>query len=158
MPFLKSHPDNAGPANVFTAYPDIFGHWTKMGQALMNAPSPFTTGEREMIAAYTVGVAQCEYAYVAHSAAAYAWEIEEGLVDKLLADLDGAPIDDKFKPLLAFVRKLAVSPGARTPCTTPSPSPPEPRSCSAWWRDTGSRRSRRRWRRSTRRSASSSAT
>lgn len=110
MPFLKSHPDNAGPANVFTAYPDIFGHWTKMGQALMNAPSPFTTGEREMIAAYTVGVAQCQYAYVAHSAAAYAWEIEDGLVDKLLADLDSAPVEDRFKPLLAFVRKLTATP------------------------------------------------
>ncbi|PPR19848.1 MAG: hypothetical protein CFH40_02179, partial [Alphaproteobacteria bacterium MarineAlpha10_Bin3] len=25
MPFFKSMPDDAGPANVFTALPDIFG-------------------------------------------------------------------------------------------------------------------------------------
>ncbi|MFT6580325.1 MAG: carboxymuconolactone decarboxylase family protein [Alphaproteobacteria bacterium] len=114
MPFFKSMPDDAGPANVFTAYPDIYGPWADTGQALMNGPSPFTPGEREMIAAFVVGVAECKFAYVAHSAAAYAWGIEEGLVDKLLNDLDGAPIDDKFKPLLRYVRTLTASPNDLT--------------------------------------------
>ena len=52
MPFFKSMPDDAGPANVFRSYPDLFGHWVKMGQALMNGPSPFTPGERENAEAF----------------------------------------------------------------------------------------------------------
>ena len=114
MPFFKSMPDDAGPANVFTAQPKIYGPWSTMSQALMNGPSPLTPGEREMIAAYVVGVAGCDYAYVAHCEAAYAWGIEEGLIDKLLDAPDDAPLDPKFRPLLAFVRKLTLNPGAMT--------------------------------------------
>ncbi len=110
MPFFKSHPKDAGPAEVFTEHAEIYGHWAKMGQALMNGPSPLTPGEREMIAAYVVGLANCRYAYGAHSEVAYAWGIEDGLIDKLLDDLDSAPIEDRFKPLLAFVRKLTLTP------------------------------------------------
>jgi uncharacterized peroxidase-related enzyme len=114
MPFFKSHPKDAGPGNVFTEHAEIYGHWTKMGQALMNGPSPLSPGEREMIAAYVVGLASCEYAYVAHSAVAYAWGIEDGLIDKLLADLEIAPVEEKFKPLLSFVRKLTLTPSEMT--------------------------------------------
>ena len=114
MPFFKSLPEDAGPANVFGTHTEIYKHWSKMGQALMNGPSPFTPGEREMIAAFVVGVANCKFAYVAHSAAAYAWGIEEGLIDKLLADLDTAPVEDRFKPLLKFVRKLTLTPSEMT--------------------------------------------
>ncbi len=110
MPFFKSLPDDAGPANVFGTYTDIYGPWSQMGQALMNGPSPFSPGEREMIASFVVGVANCRFAYTAHTAAAYAWGIEEGLVDKLLEDLEAAPVEEKFKPLLAFVRKLTLTP------------------------------------------------
>jgi uncharacterized peroxidase-related enzyme len=114
MPFFKSHPDDAGPANVFTAYPEIYGPWSTMGQALMNGPSPLTPGEREMIAAYVVGLADCRFAYVAHAAAAHAWGIEEGLVDALLEDPDSASVEEKLKPLLAFVRKLTLTPSQMT--------------------------------------------
>ena len=114
MAFFKSLSDTSGPADVFTKYPDIYGPWADTGQALMNGPSPLTPGEREMIAAYVVGVAKCDYAYVAHSAAAYAWGIEDGLIDKLLADLDSAPVEDKFKPLLRYAGKLTATPNEVT--------------------------------------------
>ena len=70
--------------------------------------------EREMIAAYVVGVAQCDYAYAAHCAAAYAWGIADGLIDQLLADLETAPVEDRFRPLLAYVQKLTLSPSTMT--------------------------------------------
>ena len=69
MAFFKSLSSTSGPGDVFTKYPDIYGPWADTGQALMNGPSPLTPGEREMIAAYVVGIAKCDYAYVAHSAA-----------------------------------------------------------------------------------------
>ena len=69
MSFFKSLPEDAGPANVFGTYTDIYGPWSQMGQAIMNGPSPFTPGERELIAAFVVGTANCKFAYTAHSAA-----------------------------------------------------------------------------------------
>ncbi len=114
MPFFKSMPDNAGPANVFSAYPDIYRHWAAASEALMNGPSPLSKGERELILAYAAGVATCTFVYVAHSEIAHARGIEEGLLDKLLENIDMAPVAPKLKPLLAFVRKLMLTPGEMT--------------------------------------------
>jgi len=111
MSFFKSLPQDAGPANVFTKYPEIYGAWSKMSQALMNGPSPLTQGERELILAYAAGVAGCKFVYVAHSEVAYAWGVERGVLDRLLQNPESAPVDTRLKPLLAFVRKLALTPG-----------------------------------------------
>jgi uncharacterized peroxidase-related enzyme len=114
MPFFKSMPDHAGPPNVFNAYPEIYGPWAETSQALMNGPSPLSPGERELIFAYAAGVAGSDFVYVAHAAVAEAWGIEEGLIGKLLENIDTAPVEPKFKPLLAFVRKLTLTPGEMT--------------------------------------------
>ena len=114
MPFFKSMPDNAGPATVFSTYPDIYRPWSEASEALMNGPSPLSQGERELILAYAAGVAGCTFVYVAHSEVAHARGIEEGLLDKLLKNIDMAPVAPKLKPLLAFVRKLMLTPGEIT--------------------------------------------
>ena len=54
---------------------------------------------------------QLQYVYVAHSEAAYAWGIENGMIDRLLEDPDTAPIEARLKPLLAYARKLMLTPG-----------------------------------------------
>lgn len=110
MPHFKSLPANANPGTVFAKYHEIYGHWANMGQEMMNGPSVFTPGERELIAAYTVYCAGTEYAMIAHSAAAYAWGIEEGLLDKLAADPKSDAIDAKWHPILAMIKKLTVTP------------------------------------------------
>ncbi|CAH2894526.1 MAG: hypothetical protein PCALPYG88_6590 [uncultured Paraburkholderia sp.] len=110
MPFFKSLPADAGPPNVFTQYPALYGAWSKMSEVLMNGPSSLSQAERELILAYAAGVGGCEFVYVAHSEVAYAWGIERGLVARLLEDLDGAPVDERLKTLLAFVRKLILTP------------------------------------------------
>jgi uncharacterized peroxidase-related enzyme len=109
MPFFKSLPETAGPGNVFAKYPEIYRHWAQMGQALINGPSPLTPGERELIQAYVAGLIGCNYAYVAHSAAAVSRGIADGVVEKLLADIDTAPVTEKQRALLGFVRKLTVA-------------------------------------------------
>jgi alkylhydroperoxidase family enzyme len=80
-------------------------------QALMNGPSPLSQGQRELILAYAAGVAGCKFVYVAHSEVAYAWGVENGVLDHLLQDIDAAPVDARLKPLLKFVRKLMLTPG-----------------------------------------------
>ncbi len=110
MPYLKSHNEKSGPGDVFSAYPEIYRHWAEMGQLLINGPSPLTPGEREMIQAFVAGVIDCKYAYVAHTAAAVSRGIETGVVEKLVANVETAPVSTKLKPLMSFVRKLAAAP------------------------------------------------
>jgi uncharacterized peroxidase-related enzyme len=112
MPFLPSLPADAGPPNVFTQYPEIYGPWSTMSQALMNGPSPLSQGERELILAYAAAAAGCDFVGGAHAEVAYAWGIQRGLVEQLLRDPEQAAVEPKLKALLAFVRKLAVMPGA----------------------------------------------
>lgn len=111
MPFFKSMPANAGPPAIFERYPEIYGAWSKMSEALMNGPSPLSPGERELVLAYAAGVAGCDFVCVAHSAVAYARGIEPGLVERLLRDPETMPVEPRLKPLLAYVRKLMVAPG-----------------------------------------------
>lgn len=110
MPFFKSLPSDAGPPNVFKQYPEIYGPWATMSQVMMNGSSPLSQAERELILAYAAGAADCEFVCVAHSEVAYAWGIPRGLVEQLLADPGSAPLDQRMRPLLAFVRKLMVAP------------------------------------------------
>jgi alkylhydroperoxidase family enzyme len=110
MPFLKSLPANAGPPNIFLTYPEIYRPWAEMSQALMNGDSPLEPGEREFILAYAAGVAGCEFVYRAHAEVAYAWGIEESLVERAVEDLVSAPLGAKLKALLTFVQKLVETP------------------------------------------------
>ena len=110
MPFFPSLPADAGPPNVFMQYPEIYGPWSSMSQALMNGASPLSQGERELVLAYAAAVAGCDFVGVAHAEVAYAWGIQPGLVEQLVADFDAAAVETRLKTLLGFVRKLAVSP------------------------------------------------
>jgi len=114
MGFFKSLPADAGPAKVFTTYPEIYRLWSAMSQTLMNGPSPLSRAERELLFAYAAGVAGCRFVYGAHSEVAYAWGVERGVLDRLLTDPETAPVEARLKPLLAFVRKLMLTPGAMT--------------------------------------------
>ena len=46
MPYLDDLPENAGPPAVFKKFPDVYGPFSDMSQALMNGPSPLSPAER----------------------------------------------------------------------------------------------------------------
>jgi uncharacterized peroxidase-related enzyme len=110
VPFFKSLAPDAGPPSVYLRYPAAYRAWSEMSQAVMNGPSPLSRGERELIFAYAAGVAGCSNICIAHAEVAYAWGIENGLVEQLLDNFEQAPVGDQLRPLLAFVRKLSVTP------------------------------------------------
>jgi uncharacterized peroxidase-related enzyme len=114
MTFFKSLPPDAGPPAVFTKYPEIYGPWSTMSQAMMNGPSSLSQGERELILAYAAAIGDCPFVYVAHSEVAYAWGIENGVIERLLHDPHTAPLEPRLKALLAFVRKLMATPADMT--------------------------------------------
>jgi uncharacterized peroxidase-related enzyme len=110
MPYFKSLPADAGPPNVFALYPEIYGPWSTMSQALMNGPSPLSQGERELILAYAAGLGGCSFVCVAHSEVAYAWGMQRDLIEQLLQQIDVPALDARLKPMLSFVRKLTLTP------------------------------------------------
>lgn len=110
MPFFPTLPDNAGPPNLFKRYPAIYRPWAETSQALMNGESPLSEGLRELLLAYAAGLNGCEFVCGAHAEVAYAWGIEPGLVEHLLEDPGTTLPDLRWAPLLAYVRKLCLTP------------------------------------------------
>ncbi len=115
MPYLDSLPADATLRDVFAAFPDTSHPLRAFHDALLRGPSPFTEGERELIAAYVSGLNACVYCHGVHTATAETYGIAEGVLTHLLDDLDGAPVDDRMKPILAYVRKLTLTPSRMTP-------------------------------------------
>jgi len=85
-----------------------------MGKVIMDDPSPFTRGEREFIAAYVSSLNSCRYCYGIHTAIASAWNVDEQLLAALSEDLDTAPVDQKWRELLRFLKKLTEQPARIT--------------------------------------------
>ena len=52
----------------------------------------------------------CGFCAGAHRGAAVAFGIDPDVFDGMMRDVERAPVDDKLKPILAFVRKLTQSP------------------------------------------------
>ena len=114
MSFFKTLSPEAGPPTLYAMYPVIYRAWAEMSQEVMNGPSPLSPGERELIFAYAAGVADCPGICIAHAEVAYAQGITNGLVELLLDDVESAPVENKLRTLLKFVRKLSMTPSEMT--------------------------------------------
>ncbi len=115
MPFFDFLPDDATVRDIMFQQPERFlpicGVFT---QDVMRGPSHLSVAEREIVATYTSGLNQCQYCTGAHSAFAADHGVDPVLFDGLMADLDSAPVDDRLKPILHYVRKLTLSPSRMT--------------------------------------------
>ncbi|MEQ0565871.1 peroxidase-related enzyme [Amycolatopsis sp. NEAU-NG30] len=114
MSYLRSLPAETTLLQVFQANPDPARHLLDLHEVLMRGESPFTAGERELIAAYVSGVNSCTYCHGIHTITAEAFGVPEGLLAAAVADLDTAPVDDKLRPVLAYVGKLTRTPSRMT--------------------------------------------
>lgn len=114
MTHLSSLPDDAVLMDVFRAYPETSRPLLDYHELVMRGPSPFTAGERELIAAYVSGLNECEYCHGVHTVTAQACGIEAGVAPAAVADLDSAPVDERLLPVLRYVRKLTLSPSSLT--------------------------------------------
>lgn len=110
MPFIDMLPADAGPPVIYNRYPEIYRPWSEMSQAIMNGPSPLSRSERELIFAYAAGLAGCEFVYVAHAQVAYALGIPQGTIEALIDGAEDVPLEPVLQVLLAFVRKLTLTP------------------------------------------------
>jgi uncharacterized peroxidase-related enzyme len=115
VPLIRSLPENATLADLRNAYADPLERLRPYGDALMRGPSPFTPGERELIAAYVSGLNRCRFCFGVHSRVAAGFGIDEPLFAALMEDVDGAPIGARLKPVLRYARKLTETPARMSP-------------------------------------------
>jgi uncharacterized peroxidase-related enzyme len=121
MSYLQSLKPYAGLLQIFQAYPEIARPLLEYHEVLLRGESPFSTAERELIAAYVSGLNSCNYCQAVHSQTAVALGIGTDTIAHILSnardehvDHGTNPsdwrIDPRMRAVLAFVRKLTFSP------------------------------------------------
>jgi uncharacterized peroxidase-related enzyme len=114
MPFLRSLRKGANLLDLFKAYPQTSEPLVQFHEVLMRGPSPFTEGERELIAAYVSGLNHCRYCHGVHAATAELLGAPKSAILSALDDIDSSPIAEKMKPVLRYARKLTEKPDSIT--------------------------------------------
>jgi uncharacterized peroxidase-related enzyme len=114
MPQLRSLPARPVMRDLYWAYPATCKPLGEFTEAAMRGPSPFTQGQRELIAAYVSGLNACAYCHATHVAVAAACGVAPDLIKALLADIETAPVEARMKPILSYARKLTLNPARIT--------------------------------------------
>ncbi|OPG12779.1 carboxymuconolactone decarboxylase family protein, partial [Microbispora sp. GKU 823] len=98
MPHITLPTDEPGIVGLFGYRPETAGPLNALAEVLLRADSTLTRGERELIATYVSSLNQCRFCASSHAAFAAA-QLPEGmdLVDRVLADLDTAPVTPKIR-------------------------------------------------------------
>lgn len=106
MTFMKSMADDAKVYDFMSMRPATFGPFIEFCEQVMRGPSPLEPAQRELIGTYVSGLNSCPYCHDVHNEAVKAYGLDAELARKLIDDPDTADVDDNFKVLLAFVRKM----------------------------------------------------
>ena len=114
MPLFPSLPSTPHISDVFQAFPDNVNPLLEYHDLLLRGDSPLSVGQREMIAAYVSGLNACRFCFGAHRIYAEVFGVSGDLIDKLIEDLDSAPIEDEMRPILRYVQKLTALPARLT--------------------------------------------
>lgn len=111
---LPSLPEGAHLADVFKRFPSTVGPLLEFHDILLRGESDLSVGERELIAAFVSGLNACQFCLGAHTLAARAFGIDPAIVNALISDPATAGVEDKLRPLLAYVAKLTRTPSQMT--------------------------------------------
>ncbi|PHI19712.1 peroxidase [Lewinellaceae bacterium SD302] len=110
MPYLSHLSEDSDFTDILFRDPDRYGPMNAFTQKLLRGPSELTVEERELIAAFVSATNSCQYCHGIHAAVAQRFGTDPDLVQSLVDDLDGAPIDNKLRAVLHFARKLTLTP------------------------------------------------
>ncbi len=110
QPFLSSLNPGSGVLDLVKFNKAAGRALIEYHEALLRGPSPLSVAERELIAAYTSGLNACNYCHGVHKVTAEAFGVPADLLQRLLDDPATAPVEPRLKPILAYVRKLTLTP------------------------------------------------
>jgi uncharacterized peroxidase-related enzyme len=89
--------------------PDFYGNPAKQfTQRAMRGPSEWSVGDRELMAAYVSGLNECAFCIKAHTATSAGAYHGHEKVDKVLTDIDNAPITPALRATLLMIGKLTT--------------------------------------------------
>src|SRR5213080_2498162 len=111
MSYLRSLEPDAGLLQVFQAFPKAARPLLEYHEVLLRGDSPFSAADREMIAAYVSALNKCNYCRAVHSQTAVALGIDANAISQMFSDSQSDHLEVRMRPVLAFVRKLTLSPG-----------------------------------------------
>ena len=97
--------------NLLAFRPQTAHHLAALSHEIMFADAPISSGLRELIAAYTSSLNNCEFCMRAHAAVA-AHALGEDLVWSVLRDLERSALEEDQKALLRFTKKLTLDSGS----------------------------------------------
>ena len=89
--------------------PGFYGSRAKeLTHEAMRGPSPWTVADRELMAAYVSRVNECAFCVGAHTATAAQAYQDNAKVQAVLADLEGAPVEEPLRATLRMLGKLTA--------------------------------------------------
>lgn len=107
MPHIDVDPNLPGIRALLAFRPETAQPLGALANALLQAPSSLSPGERELIAAYVSSLNACRFCCSSHAAiAACHLGDDEALVAAVVRDPEAAPISAKLKALLAIAAKV----------------------------------------------------
>lgn len=92
--------------HLFAFLPEVTSHLASFTEGVTRAPSSVSPGLRELIAAYTSWMNECQFCWKSHSAVASELLGSEDLVRSVLDDLESSSLPEKEKSLLRFAAKI----------------------------------------------------
>jgi len=110
MPYAKWLPENGTMAEMFERWPELARPLSEFTEVLMRGPSPFSEGQRELIAAVTSSTNQCRFCFGTHKVTAETFGIDAKVFEQIDVDPESADIEPAMKPVVSYVQKLTRTP------------------------------------------------
>lgn len=114
MPYFPSLPSDAGIGHLWSINPDMAKPFNEWSKAIMRGSSPLTAMHREFIAAFVSALNGCDYCYNGHAQIAVNLGADRSILEEAICEIDSCSVDEQFKPVLHFVKKLTLRPASLT--------------------------------------------
>ncbi len=110
MSRMPSLPEQPHLMDVFRRFPRGVEPLLAFHDQVLRGESEMSAGERELIAAFTSGVNACNFCHGSHQVIAEVHGIDPEIFEHLIHEPEKAGLEAKWLPLLAYLRKLTLTP------------------------------------------------
>lgn len=110
MSFFAGLPPDAGVRHAMALNKRAGRALVSLHTEIMRQPSRLSAAERELIAAYVSGLNECRYCRGVHAVTAESFGVDPTLLTGMIENLERSALEAKWVPLMAYVRKLTLSP------------------------------------------------
>jgi uncharacterized peroxidase-related enzyme len=116
MAYIEVEEGVPGIRSLFNFRPETGKPLCDLAEVLLRGPSPLSSGERELIAAYVSHRNGCMFCMNSHAAAARCWHGDQKqIVDELLREQNAGSFSQKMKALLLIAGKVQNNGRSVTP-------------------------------------------